>query len=112
MRRLAVISAALVLASCGSQTRSSTRAATHTKPGQPYQLYTHCGIERANIAGTLWRATHPLSDGSGNPPAGWGNPVQQGTLVILGHGTARFDSSAGSVTFHRTSRRRPPLICS
>jgi hypothetical protein len=78
---------------------------------QPYELYTHCGIDWAKINGRFWRAKHPLSDGSGNPPAGWGNPSQDGTLTFIGPTTARFDSPAGSVTFERTSRRQPPQIC-
>lgn len=112
MRRLALSSVILFVVGCGSQVSSSTRIAAPAHVGRPYQLYTHCGIEWAKIAGTFWRATHPLSDSSGNPPAGWGNPYQQGRLVILAPRTARFDSSAGSVTFKRTSRRQPPLLCS
>jgi hypothetical protein len=80
--------------------------------GRPYQLYTHCGIEWTKIDGTFWRAEHPLSDGSGNPPAGWDNPFQNGTLVLVTPTSARFNSPAGRVTFERTSRRQPPAICS
>jgi hypothetical protein len=105
------VAAALAVAGCGSQTSSPT-GTTHAHAGRPYQLYTHCGIEWASIDGTFWRAKHPLSDGNGNPPGGWGNPFQDGTLVLINPTTARFDSSAGSVTFERTARRRPPVICS
>ncbi len=108
MRRIALISVVLSVASCGSEVGSSTRTATPAHAGRSYQLYTHCGIEWAKIAGTFWRAKRPLSDGSGNPPAGWGNPFQQGTLVILGPQMAGFDSSAGSVTFECTTRRSRP----
>jgi hypothetical protein len=80
--------------------------------GRPYRLYTHCGIEWARINGTFWRAEPPLSDGSSNPPAGWGNPFQNGRLVFLSATRARFDSSAGTATFVRTSRDSPPLVCS
>jgi hypothetical protein len=111
VRSLALVLAAVAAAACGSQTGSST-AKRRGDAGRPYRLYTHCGIEWAKIDGTFWRAKHPLSDGSGNPPAGWGNPVQDGTLVVLGLTTARFESPAGSVTFERTSRMHPPLICS
>lgn len=112
LRRLASTAVVLVLAGCGSQMNSSTPSPTRARTGRAYELYTHCGIRWAKISGTFWRAEHPPSDASGNPPTGWGNPVQSGTLVILGPQTARFDSSAGSVTFQRTSRRQPPLICS
>jgi hypothetical protein len=74
---------------------------------EPYRLSTHCGIEWAKILGAFWKAARPLSDGHGNPPSGWGNPLQQGTLTFSGRGTAVFRSVAGSVTFHRTTRPQP-----
>jgi hypothetical protein len=80
--------------------------------GEAYQLYTHCGIEWAKINGTFWKAQHPLSDGNGNPPAGWGNPFEYGTLTLTNATTARFSSAAGAVTFHRTKRVQPSAICS
>jgi hypothetical protein len=80
-------------------------------PTKRYRLFTHCGIEWAKIAGTFWRADHPLSDGHGNPPPGWGNPFQDGAITLTG-ATARFTSRAGTVTFHRTNRTRPPFVCS
>jgi hypothetical protein len=63
------------------------------------------------IDGTYWRATRRLSDDSGNPPRGWGNPYQQGTLTLLSRTRARFRSAAGGVTFQRTTRSGPPFIC-
>jgi hypothetical protein len=80
-------------------------------PTERYRLLTHCGIAWTSIAGTFWRAVHPLSDGHGNPPPGWGNPFQDGTLTLTG-ATARFSSHAGTVTFQRTNRTRPPFLCS
>ena len=112
VRYLASLAAVVAVTGCGSHTSSSNATTTRAHAGRPYQLYTHCGIEWAKIDGTFWRAKQPLSDGSGNPPAGWGNPYQNGTLVLTGARTARFDSHAGSVTFKRTSRRQPPFICS
>jgi hypothetical protein len=105
---LASVAAAVAVAGCGSSTGMTTRA----HAGRPYQLYTHCGVKWAKIDGTFWRAKHPLSDGSGNPPAGWGNPFQDGTLVFVGPTTVRFGSPAGGVTFERTSRTESPTICS
>ena len=112
IRLLASLAAAMAVAGCGSQMSMSTGTTTHADARRPYQLYTHCGIQWAKIDGTFWRAKHQLSDGSGNPPVGWGNPFQDGTLVFISPTTARFDSPAGSVTFERTSHRQPPLICS
>ncbi|MBV8945954.1 MAG: hypothetical protein JOZ95_11080 [Solirubrobacterales bacterium] len=112
IRRLALIATVVVVSGCGSRTSSPATRQTTAHAGRPYQLYTHCGIDWAKINGTFWRAQHPMSDGSGNPPAGWGNPLQDGTLVFINPATARFDSSAGSVTFERTSLKQPPFICS
>jgi hypothetical protein len=113
-RRLASIAAAVAVAGCGSQISSSTGAGTDAGAGRSwsYELYTHCGIEWAKINGTFWRAKHPLSDGSGNPPPGWGNPYQMGTLALPGRTTARFTSTVGSVIFVRTSHGGPPFVCS
>jgi hypothetical protein len=103
---------AMVVAGCGSQTTSTKGTTTSVQAGKAYRLYTHCGIEWARINGTFWRATRPLSDGNGNPPPGWGNPFQQGTLTFMSRTTATFSSPAGSVIFGRTSRTRAPIICS
>lgn len=111
IRGLALGVAAIAVAGCGTHTTSSTRTTTRAHAGRPYELYTHCGIEWAKISGTFWHAKQPLSDGSGNPPAGWGNPSQEGTLTFISPTTVRFDSPAGSVTFERASRTRPPRIC-
>jgi hypothetical protein len=100
---------AMVVAGCGSKAIQLTPRAIER--GRPYQLYTHCGIEWARIGGTFWRTT-PMSDGNGNPPTGWGNPFQAGTLSFRNRTTARFSSPAGSVLFKRTNSKRPPIICS
>jgi hypothetical protein len=92
--------------------RRIVEAKTIQAKASPYQLYTHCGIEWAKIRGTFWRARHRLSDGGGNPPAGWGNPFQQGTLTFTNAKTARFTSAAGAVIFVRTALTNPPFLCS
>jgi hypothetical protein len=120
IRRLAIVAATVAIAGCGSHTtrsagtttRTPTRTTTRALASRAYQLYTHCGIEWAKINGTFWQARHPLSDGNGNPPSGWGNPYQKGTLVFVGATTARFESAPGNVTFERTSLKQPPFICS
>jgi hypothetical protein len=103
---------ATVVAGCGSQTTTARRATTSVHRGEPYRLYTHCGIQWATIDGRFWRATEPLSDDNGNPPPGWGNPFQAGTLTFRSDATAEFSSRAGSVKFERTARTQPPVICS
>jgi hypothetical protein len=102
----------VLVTACGSdEAPKDDRAVTGTTEGEPYELYTHCGIEWAKIDGTMWRARPALSDGSGNPPPGWGNPSQKGTLTFVDTETAVFTSTAGTVTFHRTRRDEPPVLC-
>jgi hypothetical protein len=113
MLRMAVLLA--VLGGCGSQIAAHEPARHASRPGgraPRYALYTHCGIEWARILGTFWRATRPLSDGNGNPPPGWGNPYQLGTLRFLDSRTAVFSSRVGTVVFVQTPRKNPPFICS
>ena len=106
------VALAAVAAGCGSPATASRPPAGGADRGHPYRLYTHCGIQWARIDGVFWRATRPLFDGNGNPPPGWGNPFQEGTLVFKSRTTAEFSSPAGRVTFKRTARTRPPVICS
>ena len=47
--------------------------------------------------GRWWRANPPLSDGSGNPPKGWGNPITPGTMVLVREDLAVFRSQSGQV---------------
>lgn len=114
-RRALVISVlAVVGANCWTVAASAvTRpVAVDARQSTAYDLYTHCGIKWARIHGKYWRAEKPLSDGQGNPPAGWGNPYQAGTLSFPSRNIAVFASRAGEVTFRRTNRTNPPCICS
>jgi hypothetical protein len=61
----------------------------------PFDLYTHCGVRGADVAGTWFAADPPLVEGAGNPPAGWGNPYQRGTLTLLTPSEALFLDDAG-----------------
>ena len=60
-----------------------------------YDLYTHCGVDEAKIGDAFYEAMTPLSDGSGNPPAGWGNPYQAGTMTLVSTTRAVFTDKAG-----------------
>ena len=63
-----------------------------------YELYTHCGVRSAVFDnGRRWRAYPPIHDGSGNPKAGWGNPVTKGTMVLVKEDLAVFTSESGQV---------------
>ena len=92
-----------VLVACGSgpvaqgtgPARPAAPAAVAVGSPRPYQLYTHCGIDEARIGNRYFEAVHPLSDGQNNPPPGWGNPYQQGTMTLLSPTTAVFRDHAG-----------------
>lgn len=108
VRRMAtamLLTGAVLTAGCGS-------SSVVLVPGAWYRLYTHCGIEWTEINGTYWRTDNPLSDGHGNPPPGWGNPYQTGSLRSMSPAIAVFTSPAGSVTFHYTPLTTPPVVCS
>ncbi len=93
---------AVVLAGCGSgpappaagSSRPAT-AAVAAGSARPYQLYTHCGVDEVRIGNRYYEAVHPLSDGQGNPPAGWGNPYQPGTMTLRPPAAAVFRDDAG-----------------
>jgi hypothetical protein len=60
-----------------------------------FQLLTHCGIEYAYLDGRFWLANPRLGDRAGNPPPGWGNPVDEGTVVLASADVAVFTNESG-----------------
>jgi hypothetical protein len=79
----------------------------------PYDLYTHCGVLSATINGQIFYAVPVLSDGSGNPPPGWGNPYDGGELTLRSPTTAEFHDSAGhSAEFARSPQGKSIPVCS
>lgn len=60
-----------------------------------YELHTHCGIGEVRIGAAYFATPELLSDGNGNPPPGWGNPVQKGELTLVSADEARFADEAG-----------------
>jgi len=98
------LAAGIVAVGCGGSASSptgavpkgtTTAAAITTAKSRPFELYTHCGINEARLGGQYYKAVHPLSDGAGNPPAGWGNPYQAGTMTIVSATEAVFTDNAG-----------------
>lgn len=63
----------------------------------PISIYTHCGLDRSRIDfdGSFWDPVGETSDGQGNPPAGYDNPYDRGTIRLLPDGTSEFTSSQG-----------------
>jgi hypothetical protein len=99
---IAAVPLAAVLTGCESTPSpaappSPTTAAARTTAPKPvpYDLYTHCGIDYAQVGNRYYVATPPLSDGSGNPPPGWGNPYQPGTMTVISPTQAVFTDKAG-----------------
>jgi hypothetical protein len=84
--------------------RPAGAATAAARSPQPYQLYTHCGIDEARLGNRYFEAVDPLSDGAGNPPPGWGNPYQAGTITLVSPTEAVFRDAAG----HRVLFRLRP----
>ena len=81
---LLAVAAGLVLTLAIGRTPNSDLIVVAYQP-VPFDLMTHCGINELRSNGRYFqRVGGVLDDGSGNPPSGWGNPVQHGTLTITG----------------------------
>ncbi len=61
----------------------------------PYDLLTHCGVREALIDNNYYLASPVLDDGNGNPPTGWGNPYDRGTMTMNTDKTADFRDADG-----------------
>ena len=78
-----------------------------------FNLYTHCGITGVVFQGHYWKATPPLSDGHGNPPPGWGDPYERGSLTKTDASHVVFRGPRGHVAqFALTPGLSFPTICS
>ena len=89
----------LVLAGCGAQAAPPVSAQGPVPEGRayPHDLLTHCGIRETRFAGEYWVTSPELHDGSHNPPAGWDNPFQRGTMRRLSPTAAEFRDGDGHV---------------
>jgi hypothetical protein len=78
----------------------------------PLDLLTHCGVLGTDIGGVWFAADPPLVDGAGNPPPGWGNPYQRGTVTLLTSGEAVFgDEAAHEVRLRAADESARPGPC-
>ena len=73
-----------------------------------YRLYTHCGILSVQLNGKTFFATPPLSDGSANPPGGWGNPYDDGQITLMSSTQAVFTDTAGNTARFSSNPPAPP----
>lgn len=89
----------LALTGCGSATARPVSqgqpVSASSRVIQAFDLYTHCGIREAKIGSDFYAASPVLDDGNGNPPTGWANPEQVGTMTVYGNGTAHFSAPGG-----------------
>lgn len=58
-------------------------------------VFTHCGLRHVDFDGSEWGISGPLSDGSGNPPHGFANPDDTGTVTLTSPDTAIYVSELG-----------------
>jgi hypothetical protein len=66
----------------------------------PFDLYTHCGIGEIKAIGKYFaRVGGTLGDGFGNPPKGWDNPYDKGTLSVVGTSAVFRDTHGHEVNF-------------
>ncbi|MFN8167582.1 MAG: hypothetical protein U0S36_02225 [Candidatus Nanopelagicales bacterium] len=98
---MASVTALVVVAStgCASSAAGTPTIAPSSSPTvvqvlDDYELYTHCGIREAKVGRDFYLADPEQGDG-GNPPQGWGNPSQRGTMTVRSDGTARFSAPGG-----------------
>ena len=110
--QLRLAAALVVLAACSAEPSASPIVPATPAPPPPiegagdwvrFELFTHCGLDRSVIEfdGEHWEAIGPgpLNDGSGNPPAGFGNPSDYGWIVRIDSGEAGYQSSKGVPLF-------------
>jgi hypothetical protein len=88
----------------------STVAAPRSKA---FTVYTHCGVESARIRGRWWHAKPPLYGDTegGGPPAGWGDPYQEGTLTVEAADRAVFEALGQRVVFVPAPDNEPVRVC-
>lgn len=79
-------------------------------------IFTHCGLDwpiAVDFDGSFWDPTGDAGQGTGNPPAGFGNPTDPGVMTLVGIDTATYRSQHGKVVqFQRHPGPRAAVPCS
>jgi hypothetical protein len=94
---------AVLLLSCDSGETNRTPPdgrPTEIKIGVPYphKLFVHCGVLGTRFAGRDWDASPPLRGSPGNPPQGWDENLESGTMTLESPDRATFRSSESDRT--------------
>lgn len=78
-----------------------------------FSMHTHCGVEGAQINGRVWNAVEPLysSPDRLGPPAGWGNPFQEGSLTLESSDRAVFSALGQRVELEPSPTGEPLRPC-
>ena len=97
----------------GDSAQSAEAAAVPPEVGAtvPFELYTRCGILGAYLDGVWFAAETPLVEGGANPPAGWGDPYQAGTLTRESADTAVYRDDLGHEVRLRVAPDEAPPPC-
>ena len=102
MTRLFTFATFVALVSCDREGSKSTPSGNTTgiKIGVPYphKLYVHCGVLGTHFAAREWDANPPLRGAPGNPPQGWDENEEPGTMTLEATDRAIFRSSSGNRT--------------
>jgi hypothetical protein len=104
MRRFLLLSLAVVLIGlAGCSQRPSEPSPRPLASGESAQIglqyavtvLTHCGLRHVAFDGSTWAIEGVLDDGSMNPPDGFGNPEDHGSVVLQSHDTGTYRSEQG-----------------
>jgi hypothetical protein len=77
----------------------------------PVDLSTHCGVRGMDLGGVWFAADPPLVQGAGDPPPGWDEPSQRGTVTLLSSDAAVFRDDAGHEVRLRADESARPAPC-
>ena len=109
-RNVAVLLAALLTTGCGGA--ATTQLLAEESSSRPFSVYTHCGVENVRIDGRWWHARPPLyNEERSGPPAGWGDPHQEGTLTVESADRAIFEALGQRVVFVPAPDNEPVRVC-
>jgi hypothetical protein len=90
-------------------------ASEPAEPGAAYafELYTHCGLDHlVDFDASLWAVIGTADDGNGNPPEGFNNPFDEGTMTLVEGDVAEFRGQLGGVArFSRLPGSKDIPLC-